>query len=558
MSVTLVAFFTTDSGGNGLRRRAADLGSINGQPIPQAEYFDAWKEIRIASYLHTGKWPSKDESSNQRMESEVLSRVFILQKAREMDIKASDRAVGLLQQEQLHDYSYATFEKEHLLPNGVTAADYERYTRNEAAIRQLIAAASATARLVTAAEAEGEWKKANQETLGQVACFWSSNYLSKVVITNGAIGTFYTNRQNVLYRLMDRITLAYVDFSVSNYLADADTRMGKVTNLNEHISDIYFRGARGTNGWTDTNGVTLSEAAAKEKIREQMRQNEALFAARRAANDFGNELMSQADPNKTETLEKLAAAKGLVMKYTKPFDSRTNGLEEFDMDPVLTARASDDTPPESVRDVIRRKAFALPDDRPVQFVPVAGSHGVYVFAKKGKIPSELQPLEQIQDKVTADYKSFMAVTLARNAAYEFQTSLTNGLAMKKSFNELAAAAKIPVIDLPPFSPMTRGLTNLDSRINLRQIQGYGETLEPGQASSYIPAQPGTEGGYILYVKERPPVDPAKLKAELPEFMNQLRAYRQNEAFQQWFRKQADQAKLSVPKRETSVGTQGQP
>jgi len=32
-------------------------------------------------------------------------------------------------------------------------------------------------------------------------------------------------------------------------------------------------------------------------------------------------------------------------------------------------------------------------------------------------------------------------------------------------------------------------------------------------------------------------------------------YRQNEAFQQWFRKQAELAKVSAPKREATIGAQ---
>ena len=81
MSVSLVALFTSDffaSGAGGARRGQPDLGSINGQPIDQAEYLEAWKEVRIATYLHTGKWPGNDESSSRRMENETISRVFVL------------------------------------------------------------------------------------------------------------------------------------------------------------------------------------------------------------------------------------------------------------------------------------------------------------------------------------------------------------------------------------------------------------------------------------------------------------------------------------------------
>lgn len=308
-----------------------------------------------------------------------------------------------------------------------------------------------------------------------------------------------------------------------------------------------------TNRWTDTNGVALPEAAAKEKIKEEIRLNEGLLSARRAAAEFGTELMNQPDPNKVANLEKLAAAKGLPLKSTKPFD-RISGLEEFDDEPLSLSR-SEEAPRESVRDMIREKAFALTDDKPVLFNPIPGRHGIYLIARKGKVPSELQPLDKIKDKVTADYKNLMAVQLAQKAGQSFHTNLTNGLALKKSFVDLCAAEKAKTIELPPFSASTRHLTNVDERVNLRLLLSVVQDLEVGHASALLPAQPASEGGYILYVKARPPVDEAKLKAALPEFVGQLRIYRQNEAFQQWFRKQVEQAKVMGPKRETSIGAQ---
>jgi len=548
MSISLVALFTNSdlsgSRGGGSRARR-DWGSINGRPIEDGEYRDAWNEIRIASYLHSGKWPANDEASSRRMENETISRVFILHKLKEMDIKASEKAVALMVMQDLREVPYSTLA-EILQPNNLTLADYERYVQNETSLRQLIAAATVSARLVNPGEAESIWRKENQELLGQLACFWTSNYLSKVVITNGAVTTFYSNMVNRLYRLPERLTLSYVEFNASNYLADADSKIAKATNLNEIISDFYSRGRGGTNAWVDTNGVPLAEAAAKDKIREQMRQSEALLAARRAATDFGTELINRPDPNQITNLAFLAAQRQFAVHFTKPFDSGTNGLEEFDQEEVGLSR-SDEGPRQTLRGVVRAKAFSLTDVRPVLFNPIPGKQAVYIIARRGRVPSEIQPLDKILDKVTADYRSRMAFELSRRAGLAFHTNLTNGLTMKKSFEELCVAEKVPILELPPFSPVTQSLTNIDPRINLRELQELTHRLELGSVLPFI--QPGMEGGYIFYAKARPPVDTTKLAAELPEFVNRLRVFRQNEAFQQWFHKQAEQARLAAPKHE---------
>ena len=76
-------------------------------------------------------------------------------------------------------------------------------------------------------------------------------------------------------------------------------------------------------------------------------------------------------------------------------------------------------------------------------------------------------------------------------------------------------------------------------------------INPGQASPFIPSQ---EGGLVFYVSKRLPVDEVKMKADMPEFLARLRLYRQNEAFNQWFRKQAEQAKITLPPRETKTAS----
>ena len=46
-----------------------------------------------------------------------------------------------------------------------------------------------------------------------------------------------------------------------------------------------------------------------------------------------------------------------------------------------------------------------------------------------------------------------------------------------------------------------------------------------------------------------PMDETKLKAELPKFLAELRYQKQNEIFNQWFRKQIESAKIPLPNRQ---------
>jgi hypothetical protein len=55
-----------------------------------------------------------------------------------------------------------------------------------------------------------------------------------------------------------------------------------------------------------------------------------------------------------------------------------------------------------------------------------------------------------------------------------------------------------------------------------------------------------DGGVIVYVKSRLPLDEAKMNASLPAFANYVRQSRQNEAFNEWFRKEAEKGLRDTP------------
>jgi len=108
--------------------------------------------------------------------------------------------------------------------------------------------------------------------------------------------------------------------------------------------------------------------------------------------------------------------------------------------------------------------------------------------------------------------------------------------------------------VPPFSPANAdSLTNFSLSINPRMLSSIAAELEIGKASMFLPHP---QGGLTAYLSAKIPVSDDKVKAELPEFIGRLRAYRQGEAFNAWFRRQAEQAKLILPQRDEPSVSQG--
>lgn len=127
--------------------------------------------------------------------------------------------------------------------------------------------------------------------------------------------------------------------------------------------------------------------------------------------------------------------------------------------------------------------------------------------------------------------------LARQAGAAFQVTLTNGLAQGRTFADLCTEAKLKPVLLPPFSRSTRSLPEVEQDLSLQYFKQIAFNTPVGQTSDLVPTR---DGGMLVHVKSRMPLDETKMQAELPSFTAMFQQYRQNDAFNEWFRRQADE------------------
>jgi hypothetical protein len=536
--LSFVVFFSPDAKwktGSGTSKDAGgNFGTIDGKPIGAREYNDSYRETLISHFLRAnGKWPDRDEQTQRSLERDTVVRVFLKRKMIDLDVHVSDAAAASLSEQRIGRYQRATVEKDLLAQQGLNWSDFERFWKHEAGLMQLMNVAGVSAKLMNPSEAETLWKKEHQEIASEMAVFNATNYISSVVANPEELGRFYTNRM-ATYRIPERTVVNYVPFTPSNFFAKADERINKMTNFNAAVDEQFSK--RGTNDLVRTADGKVDETGTKAKIRDEIREIIALQEARKAAAEFGNELLDKANKGQSslQLFTSFAAAKGYTTKKTEPFDRQT-GLSDTNF------------PSE-----FENRAFNLSAAEPISFSPIVGEKGVYLIALDHKVPSELPPLDKIKDKVAADYKKFTAGNLARQAGDAFYKALTNGLAQKKTFEEVCKQTNAKLVKLPPFSSQTQALPEAENvGVNPQMLKRLAMDVNPGHSSKF---EPTAEGGLVYYVEKRLPVDEAKLKAELPEFLSRLRVYRQNEAFNAWFRKQAEQAKLQGPQHDTKTAS----
>ena len=173
--------------------------------------------------------------------------------------------------------------------------------------------------------------------------------------------------------------------------------------------------------------------------------------------------------------------------------------------------------------------------------PIVGEDGVYVISLRERIPSQVPPLDAIRPRVIEDYRNEEARKAASQAGEVFYAGLTNRMAEGTSFEAAALEGQVAPVQVPPFTLSSRSLPGWDGRLDIGALQGAVRDLQVGRVSDLLPTR---DGRAVVYLEARKPVDEARLKAELPEFSEQLRSARERTAFNEWFRQQMEMARIT--------------
>lgn len=510
--------------------REAPVGSINGRSINREEYIDAYREAQLRYRMSTGEWPRNDEMSRQlgTMDREVRNRIFFIEKLKDLDVKVSDASIAQWISEVFQDREQHVFRKEDfdhfakvILPEqNISMEDFERFARHEVGIQHLISVTGLSGRLITAQDAEIIYRRENEQVDTQSVFLATTNYLAKVTVDPAALMTFYTNQQ-ANYRIPDRVQVVYVKFEATNFLAQANQRLSAQTNLAQLIDSTYAE--RGANAFKDTNNLPLPAEAAKQKIREEFRHSFGLVEARKKAIEFANKLLEL--PPGTNNLANLAAAEGIVSKITEPFTEES-------------------APPSmKVPDMFNKAAFQLSPAQSFYEQPIVAEDAVYLIGYNKRIPSEIKPFESIREHVTEEFRKNRATALLLAAGRDLCTKITNSVAQGKTFEAACKEAGVQMIEIPAFSQKTPMLAAIPNRGDFSALKTAAFALTPGKVSQFTSTR---DGGLIVYLKAKVPVEDGKLKAEMPEFLDKLRRDRQFEAFGEWFRKEMELAKITLP------------
>ncbi|HXB57976.1 MAG TPA: SurA N-terminal domain-containing protein [Candidatus Acidoferrales bacterium] len=522
------------NGGGGGRSVDTNLvsGRIYGQPVTLENYDRAQHDVDLYFLFNYGSWALHNPNLPQtRLQQEIYVRMMLLQKAQSVGVHVNDAQVEQAAATYLRSPAlvratggrsgsvpFGTFTQQVLPQEDLTAADFENFVRDDLAVQQLQQIYSLPGELITPDEATDEYKRYNQEFSSQIVFFSASNFLARVSVPPEAIGQFYTNYM-AEYRLPDRVQVSYVLFSVSNYLGQAEKEL---TNLDTQVAGIYTQ-----YGMQATPDAKTPEEA-KTQIRKVLIRQQALADAGKKADDFAQVVFNiSGTANKAPSPDDLARAagqKGLDVQMTEPFSAQY-GPQEF-----------------TASEAFIKTAFQLSPDSPIS-EPIASPDGIYLIALQTNLPSEIPPLDAIRGRVALDLRYREAAIMARMAGTNFADTLKSRMELGKSFAAASIAQGCDPEVLPPFSLATSDMPELGDRATVSQLRSAIITTPVGSPSGFKETE---DGGFVLYVESRLPLDEAKMQTDLPQFLAQYRQQRASQAFNNWVEHEANRELMSTP------------
>ncbi len=499
----------------------ANFGTVNGKVIKRLDYLQALREVNFRYFLNRGVWPDRDPQAKQSQfdpEREVYYRLLLTGKAKELGIEVSTDTAAQLALNIMRQAGAPSLQalEAKLLQPYLKIEDLERFAKNEIALQQLVTTVGLPGTLFTPQEAKLLYQFDSQEVSAQLAFVAASNYLSSVVVTPEALQQFFTNRAES-YRVPAQVQVNYIKYEITNQWALAQQVMnGRITNFPAVYEAVYEQ--RGSNYFS---GKALTEVT--NQIHTDLHRNFALDLARTNAVGFLYEL-SELETLTPTNLPAMAKAKGLAVRTTSPFDNSSRGPQEL-----------------NVPELFVQKAFTLTEKEPVGG-PIIAEDCVYVIGLARNLASYIPTFASVSNRVRSDFLSLESNRLARQAGEAFAQSLAAGLLAGKDFAKLSRDAGFRWYPLDAFSRGSRSIPNFDLA-PLGLLQEAAFKLSPGKTSEYVPL---SYGGFVLYVKELLPMNDTQMQAAMPRFLASLRQNGQSEAFNSWFRKQAETGLRDTP------------
>lgn len=206
---------------------------------------------------------------------------------------------------------------------------------------------------------------------------------------------------------------------------------------------------------------------------------------------------------------------------------------EVQESPYFARRAA---PPElGASDDAATAAFKVTTTQPNSDV-VTTDRGYYVLQLADITAPRPLTFEEAKNRLVDDLKRERANETLNLKAAEVRNKIDAELKAGKSFADAATAAGVKAEKFPTFSLRERQFTEPNSM----EVTQAAPELKVGQISPFVP---GADGGVIVHVDGRPPIDEASFAKDKADTLEGLENFERTSLFQQWLKQRREAAQL---------------
>lgn len=184
-----------------------------------------------------------------------------------------------------------------------------------------------------------------------------------------------------------------------------------------------------------------------------------------------------------------------------------------------------------------RAAFKLTQQDPNSDV-IGTDRGYYVLQLANVEPARPLTFEEAKAQLSDSLKRERAQEALNLKATEIRNKIDAEIKAGKSFADAATAAGAKAETFPSFS---RQEPQFEAP-NAGEVMSTASELNEGQLSPFVPS---ANGGVIVYVGKRPPIDEAKFQAEKGRVVEGVEEFKKTALFQEWLKLRRTEAQLKV-------------
>lgn len=555
--IGFVILFTPDAEdlifGRGNQSETGVYGQLDGKTVTRGQWIEA-RNIVLGPLIlnYGGRLPNLNDELIDNQVPNVLARQALMAKYGIQPSKtdSEDWVIKLIDRSLKSAPLGQTPTRQELL--GELSSNFNgddqllAYARHTIGVGQLQELAAISGSLVSAQEAEVEFRNQNEQFEAEALFLSHTNYLPLVQASDEQLKTHYTNTL-ANNRIPERRQVSYVTFPATNYLVEAEKKFDELKpEQRDMLLQTYWSGITNLAGYK-TNGIPN---LAKDIV--TLRTNEYKnMKAEEAVASIRSDILSTPNGLKSGLAVIEAYKAGLDFQQSLEATYKVQpALDTLDKMALLQNLTAITSPPLGIRDGV---VFGLPQVRSAQvfalsktnaFIigdsPFSGiSSDFYIASLKKVIPSRNRTFLEAKATVTADFQKAESIKLMNEAGEKIHQFIKAG----KALAEVGKENNLAVTKLGPFDSVGGSIPGLANKANREDVRTQALGLDVGAISELITSSTDSsdlaseEAAFVVKLTGKNAVSKDKFDAEFAGYLKSARAAAGSQSYTAWLQGQ---------------------